>query len=196
MRADTDRPRILVVDDERGLADLFAAWLRSEYTVETATSGKEALDRIDDTIDVCFLDRRMPGVTGDEVLAELTERGSEVFVALVSAIEPDLEVIDLEFDAYLLKPVSEADLKTTVERFVETEEYDEDVRQLLALSTKRVLLGGWLSEDVLVGSHRYQTLVEEVDRLKGDIGIPVKEQERIDEKGDRFPVGGGRRGRP
>jgi CheY-like chemotaxis protein len=39
-----------------------------EYEVRTATGGPEALDLVDEEVDVALLDRRMPRMSGDELL--------------------------------------------------------------------------------------------------------------------------------
>ena len=51
---------ILVVEDEEPLADLFTAWLSDEYTVDTAYTGEEALELLNETLNVVLLDRRLP----------------------------------------------------------------------------------------------------------------------------------------
>ena len=53
-------PTVLVVDDERDLADLYAAWLEMEYEVVTAYGGEEAIDTMDRSVDVALVDRLMP----------------------------------------------------------------------------------------------------------------------------------------
>ena len=59
---------VLVVDDEEAVADAYTAQLEGEYETRTAYSGKEALETVDDGVDIVLLDRRMPGRSGDEVL--------------------------------------------------------------------------------------------------------------------------------
>ena len=60
----TDSSTVLVVDDNRELAEAYAATLREQYDTRTACSGREALDVVDETVDVVLLDRRMPSVSG------------------------------------------------------------------------------------------------------------------------------------
>lgn len=52
---------VLVVEDERNLADFYAEWLRKADRMKTAYHGEEALELLDETIDVVLLDRRMRG---------------------------------------------------------------------------------------------------------------------------------------
>jgi CheY-like chemotaxis protein len=63
-----DEGTVLVVDDEPQLAELYSMQLAEEYEVRTATGGPEALDLVDEEVDVALLDRRMPRMSGDELL--------------------------------------------------------------------------------------------------------------------------------
>ncbi|MFB6156520.1 MAG: response regulator transcription factor [Haloferacaceae archaeon] len=108
--ADSDgtRATVLVVDDERAVADACSLLLRQEYDVRTAYGGKEALEAVDDDVDVMLLDRRMPDISGDGVLNELRVRGIDRAVIMLTAVEPSLAVADMAFDDYLRKPVDRA----------------------------------------------------------------------------------------
>ena len=66
-----DEPTVLVVDDDRQLADLYAAWLRGEYDVRTAYGGEEAIEAMSGAVDVALVDRLMPRIPGDEVLKRI-----------------------------------------------------------------------------------------------------------------------------
>ncbi len=61
----TDRPSVLIAEDEPDLANLYTSRLEERYDVRTAYDGTEALEAIDGDIDVVLLDRRMPGLSGD-----------------------------------------------------------------------------------------------------------------------------------
>ncbi|ESS07881.1 MAG: response regulator containing CheY-like receiver, AAA-type ATPase, and DNA-binding domain protein [uncultured archaeon A07HN63] len=56
-----DTPTVLVVDDESDVADLYAYRLEDAFSVRTAYSGEEAIETVDETVDVILLDRRMAG---------------------------------------------------------------------------------------------------------------------------------------
>ncbi|GGC58008.1 bacterio-opsin activator domain-containing protein [Haloferax sulfurifontis] len=132
---------VLVVDDDEDLADTCRYWLDGErFAVETAYGGKEALGRLDDTVDVVLLDRRMPNVTGDDVLEEIRERGLDCRVAMMTAVEPDTDIVDMPFDAYLVKPVSETEVKETVEELLVRSGFDSEVREYFALESTEAAL--------------------------------------------------------
>ncbi|WP_396612800.1 bacterio-opsin activator domain-containing protein [Haloferax sp. S1W] len=134
-------PVVLVVDDDKDLADTCQYWLDGgRYAVETAYGGTDALERLDDSVDVVLLDRRMPSVSGDDVLDEIRARGLDCRVAMMTAVEPDTDIVDMPFDAYLVKPVSEAEVTETVEELLVRAGFETEVREYFALeSTEEAL---------------------------------------------------------
>ena len=90
--------RILVVDDEPDLADLFRQRFRREarqgtYVMHFAASGAEALDRLAEEIQPSLLavlsDINMPGMDGLELLAEIKQRFPNLPVMMVTAYGDD-----------------------------------------------------------------------------------------------------------
>ena len=112
----TENATILAVDDERGLVDIYRTWFGDTYDVRTAFGGREALSAFDDSIDLVVLDRRMPGVSGDEVLETIREADHDCPVVMVTAVEPDEGMVELPFDAYVVKPIDKEELLETVQR--------------------------------------------------------------------------------
>lgn len=102
----SENETVLVVDDNRPLADGFASALDSEYEVRTAYTGSEARELFDDDVDVVLLDRNLPDVSGDDLLEEIRRRELDCSVAVVSAADPSPE---LDCDLYVTKPLSSTD---------------------------------------------------------------------------------------
>jgi DNA-binding response OmpR family regulator len=130
-----DKPVVLVVDDDGDLADTYGLWLRDEYEVRTAYDGESALDAVSPEVDVVLLDRRMPGMPGDEVLERIRERGLDCRVSMLTAVEPETDIIEMPFDEYLVKPVSAEDVRETVEELLRRGELDEELREYMSLSS-------------------------------------------------------------
>jgi len=130
---DSKTPTVLIVEDEQSLADVYAVWLSESYSVKTTYSGEQALDAVDESIDVVLLDRRMPRVSGDEVLEHIRRDGYDVRVVIVSAITPDVDVLDMRFDEYLVKPVDSEEVVDVVERMVARSRVDDTTRELAQL---------------------------------------------------------------
>ena len=106
----------LVADNESERADLYATWLRRDHEVRTAYGGAEAMEKLDRSVDIVFLDRRMPRVTGDGVLSEIWGEGMDCRVMLMTAVDPDFESTDIDFHEYLTKPVMREDIEGVLNR--------------------------------------------------------------------------------
>lgn len=133
-------PQVLVVEDEPDLADLYRQWLTDDYEVLVANEGGAALSALDADPDVVLLDRRMPGLTGDEVLAEIRELGLDCRVAMVTAVTPEADVVELGIDDYLVKPVSAPDLRAVVERLHRRNAHARELQDFFALASKKAVL--------------------------------------------------------
>lgn len=162
-------PTVLVVEDEWKLADYYAERLADAYTVEVAYSCETARQHLDDAIDVALLDRRLPDGHGDDLVATIRERDLTCRVAMVTAVNPGLDIIDLGFDAYLRKPVSHAELHATVERLLSQATYGELLDVFYTVAAKKALLETNLSADERAGSHRYAALVDRFETLKDEL---------------------------
>ncbi len=103
--------RILIVDDEQDAVEFLAGQFKNRgLEVDTALSGKEAIERVQANIpDLVFLDIRMPGMDGIAALKKMKEIDPELKVVMMTAIQ-DEEVIEqamaLGAIDYILKPVS------------------------------------------------------------------------------------------
>ncbi|WP_410764936.1 response regulator transcription factor [Haloferax sp. DFSO60] len=161
-----DQPLVLIVEDEPDLADLYATWLRDDYRVRVAYGGREALDKLDDEVNVVLLDRRMPDLSGDEALAEIRNRGFECRVAMVTAVEPDFDIIAMGFDDYLVKPVSRESLTETVSNLILRNTYDAGVQELFSLASKKALLEAEKDVTTLEDNEEYNTLNTRLSELR------------------------------
>lgn len=110
---DPDDGLVLVVDDETSVADLHEYRVSMKYDTRKAYGGEEALEKMGEDVDVVFLDRRMPDMTGDEVVAEIREEGYDARVVMVTAVDPTSDVVDIQFDDYRTKPVGDTELLDT-----------------------------------------------------------------------------------
>jgi len=159
---------VLIVDDDEETADLYADFLDG-YAVSTAYSGTEALDLLDDTIDVVLLDRRMSTVTGDDVLNSIRGRELNCRVVMVTAVDPDLDILELPFDDYLLKPVSPDQLRDAVSQMHARNGCDDMLREMFAIASKMATIESKMSLAELETSPAYTALGVEFDRLRTDV---------------------------
>ena len=166
---------VLVVDDEPHLVGMYAAMLEDSHTVRTATSGEEALDRLSKETDVMLLDRRMPDRSGGEVLETVREEGYDCRVAMITSVDPDMDITEMAFDAYVVKPIRRRGLRDIVESLLLRAGCSRDTRELLSVTSKLVALESQFHEDQLAGHEEYQRLRERREHLK------AKNRQRIAE---------------
>jgi len=162
-------PSVLVVEDEPDIAALYAGFLEERYGVDVAETVAEAVDRVDGDVDVVLLDRRLPDGSGDEVLEHVRGEGHDCRVAMVTAVEPDFDIIDMGFDLYLTKPVSRAKLLTAIDTLLRRSEYDDLIQEAAALASKRAVLSSQKPAAKRRDNEAYAELVERLEDLDADI---------------------------
>lgn len=162
-------PKVLVVEDERRLADLYAASLESNYDVRTAYTGAAALNALDFEPDVVLLDRRLSDMSGEDVVESIQERKLDACIAMVTAAEPDFDIIDLGIDDYLVKPVAEGELEAAVEMLLDTQSLEEKKRDLSSKQVKRNVLEVEKSPEALAESEEFRRLEARIEELETEI---------------------------
>jgi len=179
--SDDEEKVVLVVDDEEEVAEVFALWLREEYEVAVATGGHAALDVVDErAVDVVLLDRRMPDLSGDETLAEMRNRGFDGPVAMVTAVDPDFDIVEMDFDDYLVKPVTREELHDTIERLTSVWSFDERAQEQFSVARKLATLETEKSETELAESEEYEDLRVRFEETQGALDDAFAE---MDERG-------------
>lgn len=192
-----DRGKVLIVDDEPSIADGHAARLENRYEVETAYDGTTALEKLDRSVDVVLLDRRMPELTGDEVLATIRKRNLPCRVAMVTAVEPSFDVLDMGFDGYLEKPVDREELLMTVETLERRVSYDTKLQEFFSLASRTALLQHEYEREELASHDEFQRLEARIKDLRTDLNetladLPVQEGYAI-AAGENVPLDDGSR---
>lgn len=112
--------RVLVVEDERQLADTIAEGLRLHaMAVDVAYDGEAGLERAEvNAYDVLVLDRDIPLISGDEVCAALVRSESQTRILMLTAataIAERVAGLGLGADDYLTKPFAFAELVARVQ---------------------------------------------------------------------------------
>jgi len=163
--SDDANATVLLVDDESALVSLYSAYLEDRYDVRTATSGEEALSVADDSVDVALLDRRMPGMNGEDVLRELCAAEIDCRIAMLTAVEPTADIVEMPFDDYRIKPVDQPELIGLVEVLIERASYDERSQEFFALASKKAALeiAGETSTTA------YETLCDDLESVRTDL---------------------------
>jgi DNA-binding response OmpR family regulator len=161
----TDTPTVLLVEDEEQITALYEGWLDEAYEVRTAHDGEAGLELLDEDIDVALLDRRMTGLSGDELLDRMRERDVDCPVAMVTGVEPTTDALALGFEDYLVKPVGREELLETVDRLYRLTTYDDRIQRKFALASKLAVIESRIDEEKLERHDAYARPRAEVDEL-------------------------------
>jgi len=174
---------VLVVEDEEMLAEMYEEWLSGEgYEVGVVNSGVEALKSFGEETDVVLLDRRMPFIPGDgvldvigsddikEIVQNVQSESMDFQICLVTAVEPDFDILDMNFDHYITKGVNKDELLEVVEELTVLEGFDEDVQEYQSLYWKDHILRNSKSESKLMENEGYQKLQEEMKEIENRSG--------------------------
>ncbi|MFC7175208.1 response regulator transcription factor [Haloplanus litoreus] len=163
---------VLVLEDEEGLADLYTVWLSDEYSVRTAYTAAEARDKFDQDVDIALIDRRLPDESGDAVLDWISRNYPKCRQAMVTAVNPDIDIVEMPLDDYLVKPIQKDELLKRVRRLDNQRNYEGAVRDLYALTRKRVHLESELSESERSSSEEFawlETRIEELEQTAAEV---------------------------
>ena len=116
--------RIMVVDDEEIVRESFFHWFKKYgHTVETAASGFEALEKLQQSpFQVMFVDIKMPGMDGIELLEKVKQEYPDIIVVIITAygsIESAVKAMRIGASDYLLKPFKPDQLSLVMERIAQ-----------------------------------------------------------------------------
>jgi len=124
---------ILIVDDEREIADLMEVYLKSDgYRVHKFYNGKDALDCVMSTkLDMAILDVMLPDISGFQICQKIREKYFFPIIMLTAKVEDLDKIMGLTIgaDDYITKPFNPlevvARVKTQLRRYVRYNHADE-----------------------------------------------------------------------
>jgi len=118
------RWHILVVDDEEAMTESLAAWLREDgYSVDTAASGREAIEKARAReYAIYFVDLKMPGgLDGIETMMEIRKLQKEASVIIITAyatVDTAIAAMKEGAQEYVVKPCHPQEISLLVERII------------------------------------------------------------------------------
>jgi DNA-binding NtrC family response regulator len=136
------KPRVLIVDDERNIRRTVSMILSGAgYAVREAESGEEALRLLDDApADLVFLDVKLPGRSGIEILNEIAERHAATSVVMISGQASIAQAVEATragaFD-FLEKPLSRERILIVARNAVRLTTLDGRVNELMDRAGRR-----------------------------------------------------------
>ncbi len=166
--------KILVVDDETSMRNLFSIMLTKEgYEVDTAEDGAAAMSLLDSKIyDLVVTDIMMPKMKGTELLKKVKEVHPETVVIMITAYastESAVEAMKEGAYDYITKPFSVEEIKVIIRNALEKGRLEKE-----NLFLKRELDKGYGFENILGVSsamHKVFDMIERVSQTKTNILI-------------------------
>ena len=106
---------ILLVDDDKSILRTFTRiFQKNGYKIETAETGKEAIEKADTRhYDIALIDIRLPDMDGTELLAKIKKQLLDTIKIMITgfpSLESGAKALDEGADAYLVKPVKPEEL--------------------------------------------------------------------------------------
>jgi two-component system sensor histidine kinase/response regulator len=132
-KTETKGIRVLIVDDEEhirvSLPELLS-YLGFGFEVDTAASGEDALRKLgDNRFDIVFVDIKMPGINGMELLSKVREEYPDVSVIMITAyatVDNAVEAVKLGAYDFLRKPYDIDEMKISINRLLEKRKLEEE----------------------------------------------------------------------
>lgn len=178
--SDGDRAVVLIAADEPAIVDGPASRLEEHYRVRRAYGGQEALDALDEAVEVALLDPRIPDHSGDEIVSRLRHEESDCRVAMLTGIDPPSDIAEMGFDDYLRRPVEEDELVDCVERLLARRDYDTGLREFYSVARRIALLETEHDDATLADHDSYRHLLDRRDALRNRLDrtlADLREQE-------------------
>lgn len=119
-----DRRTVLVMENEKELAEVYKSWLNDDYEVRVAYDGDEAIELYDEEVDVVLLDRTPSGASAHGVLRDIRELPGDCMAAMIASVEPEDDT-STELEAYIRKPADEESMRVVTENLMVLSDYDE-----------------------------------------------------------------------
>jgi FixJ family two-component response regulator len=164
---------VLYVDDDPDLLRIFELTFRQEFSVLTAGSAEEALERLGNTrAAVVLADQRMPGMQGVELLArvhELDENALRILVTAYSDAETLRQALGTgAIDRLVGKPWTPEEMRGVLRRGLEAYALDREREQLLRELTLLHRASRAMTQELALGPLLDLILATVVDELGYD----------------------------
>lgn len=141
----TQKPTVLVIDDEAGPRDALKVILRPFFNIQSAESAQAAIDVLNhQPIDLITLDQKLPDRQGLDLLQEIKHDHADIEVIIITgygSLKSAMEGIRHGAAGYLLKPFNVTELITLVNQTLEKKQRLDYLRRYLQTSA-----GLWGSE--------------------------------------------------
>ncbi len=163
--------QILIVDDDRSIIESFKQLFADKHNVIDAYNGEEALKCLEkNIIDLVFLDYRIPGADGLEVLKRIKEIDPDIPVIMITAfgtVETIIQSISLGAYDYIEKPLDIDKINILTKRALELKQIKKYINYIRDEQIKNYDL-----KKLIGSSEVMQNLFKKIGRLVGN-DIPI-----------------------
>ena len=131
-----EKKRILVIDDDEVVRNNFKAILELEgYNVDTAVTGKEAVDKSNASFyNLALIDIRLPDMEGTQLLTTMRDTVPKMVKIIVTgypSLENAKDALNMGADGYIVKPIMDTDeflqkIKEHLRKQEEAQRYSEE----------------------------------------------------------------------
>jgi len=110
--------RLLIIDDNRHVAESLRRGLKSSYAVDIALTGQQGVLMTENTTyDAILLDLNLPDISGEDVCASLRFKGLKMPIIVLTGrdvVQDKVELLDMGADDYITKPFSLDEIKARI----------------------------------------------------------------------------------
>jgi len=167
--------QILVVDDEEIMCESMAAWLREDgYQVDTAPSGREALEMAKKTdYAIYFIDLKMPGgMDGIETLMEIRRMRADASIIIITAyatVDTAIAAMKEGAQEYIVKPCNPEEISLLVNRIIKVKNLQRENAILRKKLARQYQFGDIVSKNAKM--HDILALARDVASLRSTVLI-------------------------
>jgi len=190
----SEKPSVLIVDDSEMNRAILNEMLKDEYCILEADNGRAALDMVDrygDELSLVLLDIVMPGISGFEVLSDLSRRSAmdNLPVIMISSEDSDdvvLRAYELGASDYISRPFA-ARVVRRVSNTIRLYARQRRLTNLLAQQYNERVKNSRMLIDIMAGV---------MELRNGESGLHVTHIEKLTElllgclvhRSDKFPL--------
>ncbi len=169
------RWEILTVDDEEVMCESLAAWLREDgYAVDTASSGREAIEKAAaKDYAIYFIDLKMPGgMDGIETMMEIRRMHADASIIIITAyatVDTAITAMKEGAQEYIVKPCNPEEISLLVERIIKVKNLQRENTILRKKLSRQYRYGDIISKNARM--REILDLAREVASLRSTVLI-------------------------
>jgi len=167
--------QILVVDDEEVMCESLAAWLREDgYLVDTASSGREAVDKAaSKDYAIYFVDLKMPGgMDGIETMMQIRRKYPDASIIIITAyatVDTAITAMKEGAQEYIVKPCNPEEISLLVSRIIKVKNLQRENSILRKKLSRQYRFQDIVSKNARM--HQIMDLAQQVAGLRSTVLI-------------------------